>query len=97
MVANLSLLKAVLLSLSLSSAVVAGSHDSPRRRHAGTNFLKQDHSLSKRFDNARFSYYEAGKGACGATNSDSDFVRARVFRCVLITDAHLPADRRLEL
>jgi hypothetical protein len=73
--AKLSLLKAVLVSLSLSNAVVASSHDAPRRRHAGTNFLQQNHTLSKRYDNARFSYYEAGKGACGATNSDSDYVR----------------------
>ena len=77
--AKLSLLKTVLLSLSLSSVAVAGTHDAPRRRHAGMNFLKQNTTLAKRYDNARFSYYEAGQGACGATNSDSDFVR--VYSC----------------
>lgn len=73
--ANLSFLSSLVLSLSLSSSVLAGPHDTPRRRHAGTNFLQQNHTLAKRIDNARFSYYEAGQGACGATNSDADFVR----------------------
>ncbi|GJE86993.1 hypothetical protein PsYK624_030760 [Phanerochaete sordida] len=74
--ASLSFLPAVVLSLSLSTLALAGAHDAPRRRHAGTNFLAQNHTLAKRFDNARFSYYEAGTGACGATNSDSDFIVA---------------------
>lgn len=72
--AHLSFLSTLVFSLSLSSLVTAGSHEAPRRRHAGTNFLQTNHTLSKRYDNARFSYYEAGQGACGATNSDSDFV-----------------------
>ena len=69
-----ALLKNVLLSLSLASLAVAGTHDAPRRRHAGTRSLQPETALTKRYDNARFSYYEAGLGACGATNSDSDFV-----------------------
>ena len=72
--ACLSFLSTVVLSLSLSTLAVAGAHEPPRRRHAGTNFIARNHTLSKRFDNARFSYYEAGQGACGAVNSDSDYV-----------------------
>lgn len=32
-------------------------------------------SLERRFDGARFTFYDAGLGACGKTNSGSDFVR----------------------
>lgn len=72
--ANLSFLSTLVFSLSLSSFVLAGSHETPRRRHTGTNFLSSNHTLSKRIDNARFSFYEAGQGACGGFNTDSDFV-----------------------
>jgi hypothetical protein len=37
--------------------------------------LNRTTSLEKRFDNAKFSYYAAGLGACGRTNTDSDFVK----------------------
>ncbi|KIP09285.1 hypothetical protein PHLGIDRAFT_18677 [Phlebiopsis gigantea 11061_1 CR5-6] len=74
--ANFTFLSTLVLSLSLSSFVLADSHESSRRRHAGTNFLSTNHALSKRFDNARFSYYETGEGACGAFNKDSDFIVA---------------------
>jgi hypothetical protein len=30
--------------------------------------------LAKRFDGARFTFYDAGLGACGEVNSNSDFV-----------------------
>ncbi|KAH9478685.1 hypothetical protein JR316_0009143 [Psilocybe cubensis] len=33
-------------------------------------------SLEKRFDGARLTFYNAGLGACGKTNSDSEFVAA---------------------
>lgn len=33
-------------------------------------------SLHKRFDNARFTYFQVGLGACGFTSQSSDFVRA---------------------
>lgn len=32
--------------------------------------------LAKRFDGARFTFYDAGLGACGEVNSNSDFVSA---------------------
>ena len=33
-------------------------------------------ALERRVDNARFTYYDVGLGACGKTNQPSDFVRA---------------------
>ncbi|KAF9547117.1 hypothetical protein CPC08DRAFT_648849 [Agrocybe pediades] len=33
-------------------------------------------SLQRRFDNARFTFFEVGLGACGKTNVDSDFIVA---------------------
>ncbi|KAH9946270.1 RlpA-like double-psi beta-barrel-protein domain-containing protein-containing protein [Epithele typhae] len=30
----------------------------------------------KRFDNARYTYYDAGKNACGSTDSNTDYVIA---------------------
>ena len=33
-------------------------------------------TLERRFDDARFTFYAAGLGACGKTNSGSDFVRS---------------------
>lgn len=46
--------------------------------------------LAKRFDGARFSFYDAGLGACGEVNSNSDFVSAPVMsndrkRCSYLT------------
>ncbi|KAH8117489.1 RlpA-like double-psi beta-barrel-protein domain-containing protein-containing protein [Phellopilus nigrolimitatus] len=35
-----------------------------------------EHTLSKRFSNARFTFYDVGLGACGKTNSPSDFIVA---------------------
>ena len=34
--------------------------------------------LAKRFDGARFTFYDAGLGACGEVNSNSDFVRTLI-------------------
>lgn len=34
-------------------------------------------SLEKRFDNAKFSFYDAGRGACGKINSNADFVSVK--------------------
>lgn len=31
-------------------------------------------ALERRFDNAKFTFYDAGLGACGKTNKGSDFV-----------------------
>ncbi|THH01714.1 hypothetical protein EW026_g1042 [Hermanssonia centrifuga] len=81
MLAHFSFLSAVVLSLSLCSDVVLADSHGSQRRHHGANRLERDHTLSKRFDNARLSYYEAGQGACGAVNSDSDFQYAGGSHC----------------
>lgn len=62
------------LVLSLGTLAAAGNHESFKRHHVGPARLDQNHTLSKRFDNARFSFYETGMGACGKYNNDGDFV-----------------------
>ena len=42
------------------------------------------HRLVKRFDNARFSFYDAGLGACGEVNTNSDFVSVTLFNAALV-------------
>ncbi|KAJ3551114.1 hypothetical protein NM688_g4921 [Phlebia brevispora] len=69
-----SFLSTLVLSLSLFSVATADKHIS--RRHHALNRLERDHTAGKRFDSARMTYYEAGLGACGQTNSDSDFIVA---------------------
>jgi hypothetical protein len=39
----------------------------------------KEFQLSKRVANGRFSFYDAGLGACGKVNSGSDFVRTPIF------------------
>ena len=68
----------LVLALSLCSLAAAdGPHDDPaRRHHAVSRMAAADaSSLAKRYDNAKFTYYETGLGACGTTNKDSDWVR----------------------
>ncbi|KIL00138.1 hypothetical protein PAXRUDRAFT_822013 [Paxillus rubicundulus Ve08.2h10] len=79
--ANLSLALSVVLSFcSGSLGHVAHAHQA--RRH---HLKRQDDlavrdpgniNLFKRFDNARFTYYADGLGACGATNQPGDFIVA---------------------
>ncbi|KAJ7100135.1 RlpA-like double-psi beta-barrel-protein domain-containing protein-containing protein [Mycena belliarum] len=57
-----------LLSLLFALAATASAHDITPRGHA--------HGHLKRASGARFSNYLAGLGACGWTNSDSEFVVA---------------------
>ncbi|KAL0947103.1 hypothetical protein HGRIS_013241 [Hohenbuehelia grisea] len=40
------------------------------------SFNLTERSLEKRFSGGRFTFYDAGLGACGKTNSDSDFIVA---------------------
>jgi len=63
------------LALSAVSLVSADSHQNARR-HSVMKRNPNDTSLSKRFSDARFTYYAAGLGACGKTNSASDFIVA---------------------
>ena len=67
-------LSTVILTLYLIAVVSADKH--VRHRRHSLSRLEHNSTLLKRFDSARFTYYEAGLGACGQTNTDSDFVRA---------------------
>jgi len=66
------------LLVSLFIPLLAATHaPNPRMRKRHTRpdlAVRGSHSLSKRFDNTRFTFYAAGLGACGQTNTDSDFV-----------------------
>jgi len=65
-----------LLSFALP-LVLAGSHGlGARRHHEVAKRAEGDVVLHKRFSNARFTFYAAGLGACGKTNSGSDFIVA---------------------
>ena len=47
--------------------------------HEGTSFAgSPGHGVEKRADNARFTFYETGLGACGGWNNPTDFVRMNV-------------------
>jgi len=57
--------------------VVAGSHGLGARRHQ--EVVKRGEGnvgLHKRFSNAKFTFYDVGKGACGQTNQRNDFIVA---------------------
>ena len=72
-----SLLSTFVLALSLCS--VASADHTPAKRHHAVNRVEYPSSaatLGKRTDNAKFTYYETGEGACGAQSKDSDWVRA---------------------
>jgi len=67
--------------LSFILATAAESHQASRfarKRHAERILPEANttHWLEKRFDNARFSFYAAGTGACGKVNSATDFIVA---------------------
>ncbi|KAJ3773833.1 RlpA-like double-psi beta-barrel-protein domain-containing protein-containing protein [Lentinula raphanica] len=75
-----------LLSLCAFQFVLARHEFDPlsHRRHTlNANLAKREAasfrretSLEKRFDDARFTYYAVGLGACGQTNQPSDFIVA---------------------
>ncbi|EGN95476.1 hypothetical protein SERLA73DRAFT_76576 [Serpula lacrymans var. lacrymans S7.3] len=79
--AQLSLFLSAALSL---SAVVANPHSNDKfRRHTKRHGLDISlrargdvGHLQKRFSNARFTFFADGLGACGITNSPSDFIVA---------------------
>ena len=89
-----SLLSTFVLALSLCS--VASADHTPAKRHHAVNRVEYPSSaatLGKRTDNAKFTYYETGEGACGAQSKDSDWVRAALWMCILLpyTDNELPS------
>lgn len=98
-----TLLLLLILALSLSLLAAADSHTRdapPRRRHHALSRLEPNRTLlSKRYDNAKFTYYHAGNGACGGSNGDNDWVRRKFHsrdapaRAVLRADALSPLPR----
>ena len=77
-----------LLVIALGSTFVAAANDHIRldvgRRHHAVNLTERDVHLQKRFDNARFTYFEVGQNACGSYDHDSDFVSTVDVVCLAI-------------
>ena len=44
-----------------------------------TDAVLESRDLERRFEGARFTFYDAGLGACGKRNSNSDFVSVYFF------------------
>ena len=69
-----------LVFAALASTLVLAdvSHDhrglSHGHRNLAVNFTEPTNQIQKRFDNARFTLYDAGLNACGSFDQDSDFV-----------------------
>jgi len=58
-------------------SVSANSHEHNARRHSDVvKRAEEGVGLRKRFSNARFTFYQAGMGACGKENSGDDFIVA---------------------
>ncbi|KIY68638.1 hypothetical protein CYLTODRAFT_395184 [Cylindrobasidium torrendii FP15055 ss-10] len=62
----------------LAAALSAFAHEPVlhNRHHEISKRSKGDVVLAKRFDNARWSFYDVGQGACGQVNVASDFIVA---------------------
>jgi hypothetical protein len=65
-------------SLAIPIAVLADPHapNHARHHHDIARRASGDVQLHKRFDAARFTFYEVGLGACGKVNKPSDFIVA---------------------
>ena len=82
--ANTALLSLYALSAALLG--VAGNEHGigkrgPGRRHRGVNYLDQgSYTLSKRYDDARYSVYDVttGEVACGGFYHADDYVRIHI-------------------
>ena len=76
--ANLAL--ALSVALSFIHPSLAHAHQARRHHvHRQGDLARRDPgeiNLYKRFDDARFTFYAVGLGACGQTNVETDFVRA---------------------
>ncbi|KAL4067671.1 RlpA-like double-psi beta-barrel-protein domain-containing protein-containing protein [Scleroderma yunnanense] len=71
------------ISVIFSLCSMSFAHDHHARRHNGMHHRDElavrapnDMRLWKRYDNARFTYYAVGLGACGQVNQPSDFIVA---------------------
>lgn len=75
------------VSLALLARFVAAHSVVLNRRHPFHGPVARDateqnvtsRALEKRFDGARFTFYDAGQGACGKVNSNADFVGVLFF------------------
>ncbi|SRR6266550_6606219 len=67
--------------------IPAQAHERMGLKHHSKRFPKAEWAANSTnaktrrqlFDNAKFTYYEAGLGACGKTSTDSDFVSTSKF------------------
>ena len=67
--------------VSVFAFVGATPHDGPRRHHTFDVLEShQNRTLGKRYDNVQFTMYTqtGSPGACGQTNSDSQYVSAHL-------------------
>jgi len=64
------------LDPSLRKHHVARSSGTLSRNELDSSLNVTQRGLEKRFDNAKFTLYDAGLGACGQVNSNSDFIVA---------------------
>jgi len=73
----LSFVSVALLSLALPFAANADSHAARGNHHRDVaHRARGDMQMHKRFDSARWSFYDVGLGACGKYNGASDFIVA---------------------
>ncbi|KZT28537.1 hypothetical protein NEOLEDRAFT_1058556 [Neolentinus lepideus HHB14362 ss-1] len=72
-------MRSAIFGLSLLSVLLPfaqAEHGHARRHNAVAHRARGDVQLHKRTDNARFTYYAVGMGACGQNNVESDFIVA---------------------
>lgn len=99
---NLAVMLTFLLSLAPHKSLAVGSSNVSRYPLAvrGNETAEQgskpdkdavDHGppTDKRFDNARFTYYADGLGACGQFNGPGDFVSTELFSTFLLCTCSL--------
>ncbi|KAI0831114.1 hypothetical protein BC628DRAFT_728368 [Trametes gibbosa] len=55
---------------------ITHTHVERRAGHNGTAYTHGGHGLQKRFDNARFTFYDAGENACGSVDDGNAYVIA---------------------
>lgn len=77
LILNLALLGSYVGAFSIHHRENVSAHKHHSARAVSAAVVEQNitsRNLERRFDGARFTFYDAGLGACGKTNSNSDFV-----------------------
>jgi hypothetical protein len=100
----------ILVSLALLAGIATASSEVHinslrRKRHVNRQLVDRSlveqnvtaRALEKRFSDARFTFYAAGLGACGKTNSGSDFVSFGLIFLSLAMLIFFDIDCRFEL